>query len=70
MEEVSMSLTNHIIELEKRHHAMEKQIEAESQSLATSDFRIVEMKRKKLYLKDEIQKLKNGQSREALSQTA
>jgi hypothetical protein len=65
-----MSLTNHIIELEKRHHAMEKQIEAESQSLCTSDLRIAELKRKKLYLKDEIQRLRNGQSREALSKTA
>ena len=52
-----MSLQSHLVELEKRHQAIEKEIETELHSPSSSDLRIVELKRKKLLLKDEIQKL-------------
>ena len=52
-----MSLQSHLVELEKRHQAIEKEIETELHSPSSSDLRIVELKRKKLLLKDEIRKL-------------
>ena len=52
-----MSLQSHLAELEKRHQAIEKEIETELHQPSSSDLRIVELKRKKLKLKEEILKL-------------
>jgi hypothetical protein len=52
-----MSLQSHLAELEKRHQAIEKEIETELHHPSSSDLRIVELKRKKLKLKEEILKL-------------
>ena len=54
-----MSMHAHLDELVKRHRALEKEIEAENASSGSSDLRIVELKRKKLLLKDEIEKLRH-----------
>jgi hypothetical protein len=54
-----MSLQGHLAELERRHQAIEKEIETQTHRLSSDDLRIVELKRKKLHLKDEIQKLKD-----------
>jgi hypothetical protein len=53
-----MSMHAHLEELVKRHRALEKEIETENASSASSDLRINELKRKKLVLKDEIEKLR------------
>jgi len=53
-----MSMASHIAELERRHTVLEKQIEATSLSPASDPLKIAELKRKKLKLKDEIEKLR------------
>jgi hypothetical protein len=58
--ELPMSMQSHLVELEKRHQAIEKEIETELHSPASSDLKIVELKRKKLLLKDEIRKLQSA----------
>ena len=52
-----MSLNSHLAELARRHRSLEKQIETELHHPAMSDLKLVELKRKKLHLKDEIEKL-------------
>ena len=52
-----MSLQSHLVELEKRHQAIEREIETELHSPSSSDLRITELKRRKLQIKDEILKL-------------
>lgn len=52
-----MSLNNHLAELVRRHKTLERQIETELHHPSTSDLKLLEMKRRKLHLKDEIEKL-------------
>ena len=61
-----MSLQNHLAELEKRHQSIEKEIETELHHSSSSDLRIVELKRKKLMLKEEIHKLRANKQGESL----
>lgn len=53
-----MSLESHLSELQRRHQTLSHQIEEEEKSPAIDDIRLHELKRKKLQLKDEIQKLR------------
>ena len=53
-----MSMQGHLDELVRRHKALEKEIDTEEVSPAGDDLRIVALKRKKLLLKDEIEKLR------------
>jgi hypothetical protein len=53
-----MSMHSHLAELERRHKALDKEIESEKLNLAADDLHIVELKRKKLLLKDQIEKLR------------
>jgi len=56
-----MSLNSLLAELVRRHQVLEKQLETELHHPATSDLKLLELKRKKLHLKDEIEKLQaNG----------
>jgi hypothetical protein len=55
-----MSLESHLAELERRHQAIAREIETETHHPSTDDLRILELKRKKLHLKDEIEKLRGG----------
>jgi hypothetical protein len=55
---VRMSLQAHLAELERKHQALEKEIEAERLHPGSDDLKLVELKRKKLILKDEIEKLR------------
>jgi len=57
-----MSMQSHLAELEKRHEALAKEIESELQHPASSDLKIAELKRKKLSIKDEINKLQGAPS--------
>lgn len=55
-----MSLNAHLVELQRRHHALEQEIEKEKQRPSSNALRMAELKRKKLVLKDEIVKLSQG----------
>lgn len=52
-----MSLASHLAELQKRHSDMEKQIDEAQASPSVDDIEIVALKRRKLALKDQIQRL-------------
>jgi len=54
-----MSLEAHLAELERRHQALKIAIEAEKAHPAADDMKLAELKRKKLSIKDEIEKLKH-----------
>jgi hypothetical protein len=53
-----MSIQSHLVELERRHQALEREIQGEQIHPSASDVKLRELKRKKLYLKQEIEKLK------------
>jgi hypothetical protein len=55
-----MSLQGHLVELERRHEALKKEIEQELHHPRRNEVKIHELKRKKLQLKDEIVKLRCG----------
>ncbi|MBH0239401.1 YdcH family protein [Methylobrevis albus] len=52
-----MSLQSHISELERRHAALERQIEEVVHHPSVDELQVRELKRRKLHLKDEILKL-------------
>jgi len=52
-----MSVTSHVSALQKKHETLSKTIESEQRSPASDDLQIVEMKREKLRLKEEISRL-------------
>ncbi len=54
-----MSLQNHLTELERRHSALEREINQEQVHPAADEARVAELKRRKLSLKDEIVKLRS-----------
>ena len=53
-----MSLESHLVELERRHQAIDQAILIEKTHPGTDDLKLIELKRKKLLLKDEIEKLR------------
>lgn len=55
-----MSMSSHLVELRRKHAALEQRIETEVRSPAADDLEIAEMKREKLRLKDEISRLSDG----------
>ena len=57
-----MSMQSHLVELEKKHQALEDEITDCLMHPATDDLRIVELKRRKLLVKDEIERLRQGAS--------
>jgi len=52
-----MSVDSHISELRKKHAALEDRIEKDQRSPGASDLSLGEMKREKLRLKEEIERL-------------
>jgi hypothetical protein len=59
-----MSLQAHLTELEKRHRAIERELQSALSKPSSDDLRLAELKRKKLQLKDEIERIRmNGGSR-------
>lgn len=54
-----MSLQSHLAELERRHQALEAAIEKEQVLPATDDLKLYAMKKEKLRLKDEIERLRH-----------
>ncbi|MEI9914954.1 MAG: DUF465 domain-containing protein [Methylovirgula sp.] len=54
-----MSLESHLAELERRHDALDRDIDREWHRPSADESRLAELKRRKLQLKDEIAKLKS-----------
>jgi hypothetical protein len=55
--ENEMSSDNRIAALERRHHDLESEIKSEASRPAGDDIHVGELKRRKLAIKDELQKL-------------
>jgi hypothetical protein len=55
-----MSMQSHLAELEKKHQALEEQINDCLTHPAVDDLKVVELKRRKLQLKDEIERLRQN----------
>ena len=53
-----MAIQAHLVELERKHRVLESELHEAMKNLATDDVRIVELKRRKLLLKDQIERLK------------
>ena len=53
-----MSMQAHLAELERRHQALQREIEKEESLPGTDELKLHELKRRKLQLKDEITRLK------------
>jgi hypothetical protein len=54
-----MSIESHIAELEKKHRAIEKEIEMELLHPNSDDTKVSSLKRKKLRIKDEMVRLQS-----------
>jgi hypothetical protein len=54
-----MSLANHLEELERKHGDIEREIDEALLHPSVDDLEIVKLKRRKLALKDEMEKLKS-----------
>lgn len=57
-----MSLQNHLDELERRHDALDREIEKELVHPGSDEAKVAELKRRKLHLKDEITKLRDDKT--------
>ncbi len=57
-----MALQAHRGELERKHKSLENELHEALVHLSTDDLHIVELKRRKLMVKDEIQRLKQSAS--------
>jgi hypothetical protein len=57
-----MPLQNHLTELERKHRAIEREIQDVLNRPSMDDMRLAELKRRKLQLKDQITKLKSSDS--------
>jgi hypothetical protein len=53
-----MAIESHLAELERRHQALEAEISEALAHPSTDGLKIVELKRRKLHVKDEIARLK------------
>jgi hypothetical protein len=55
-----MSLGSHLEELKKRHESLSVEVEEAQRSPGTDDLHITELKKQKLRLKEEIQRLESA----------
>lgn len=53
-----MALQAHLVELERKHKVLESELHDALLHLSTDDLRIVELKRRKLMVKDEIERIR------------
>ncbi len=53
-----MAIESHLVELERRHQALEQEINEALSHPSTDGLKIAELKRRKLHVKDEITRLK------------
>jgi hypothetical protein len=54
-----MSMQSHLTELERKHQALDSEINDCLTHPAVDDLKVVELKRRKLHLKDEIERLRH-----------
>jgi hypothetical protein len=54
-----MAIESHLTELERRHQALEHEIDEALTHPSADDLQIVELKRRKLHVKDEITRLRH-----------
>ncbi|MEM8872189.1 MAG: DUF465 domain-containing protein [Pseudomonadota bacterium] len=52
-----MSLASHLSELRKKHEVLSDKIESEQRAPGTDGLQLTELKRQKLHLKDEIERI-------------
>jgi hypothetical protein len=57
-----MSIQSHLVELEKKHQALEHEINEAQMHPSCDDLKIAELKRRKLQVKDEIARLRQDAS--------
>jgi hypothetical protein len=57
-----MAIESHLAELEKRHQALEREINEALTHPSTDDLTVVELKRRKLHVKDEIARIRQDVS--------
>jgi hypothetical protein len=55
-----MAIQAHLVELERKHRVLENELHDALMHLSTDDLQIVELKRRKLLIKDEIEKLRQS----------
>ena len=55
-----MAIQAHLVELERKHKLLETELHQALVHLSTDDLRIVELKRRKLLVKDEIERLRQS----------
>lgn len=55
-----MSLQTHLTELARKHEALDREIRNAMAHPSTDDLRVAELKRRKLRLKDELNKLRES----------
>lgn len=55
-----MSLQSHLAELERKHRTLETELASAIQHPSASDAEVAEMKRKKLLLKDDIERVRQS----------
>ena len=57
-----MAILAHLVELERKHKVLENELHDALLHLSTDDLQIVELKRRKLMVKDQIERLKHSTS--------
>lgn len=57
-----MTMQSHLSELQRKHRALEDEIADAMTHPSTDGLKIAELKRRKLLVKDEIERLKGGES--------
>ena len=61
-----MTLLSHLAELERRHHAVDAELERELVHPGTDDLRLCALKKQKLRLRDEIERLRDAPPRRSV----
>ncbi len=54
-----MAIQAHLVELERKHEVLENELHEALQHYSTDDLYILQLKRRKLLLKDQIQRIKS-----------
>jgi hypothetical protein len=55
-----MAIQAHLVELERKHKVLESELHDALIHLSTDDLQIVQLKRRKLMVKDQIERLRNA----------
>ena len=54
-----MAIQAHLVELERKHEVLENELHDALKHLSTDDLQIIQLKRRKLVLKDEIERIRH-----------